>query len=67
MGNDTGFSAAGTSVGIVSGNVGIAGEGVADQHGIIFSGIELSVGFIGDSHFGHRRPVFTYSLAAKTA
>ena len=43
---------AGIVVFIVSGNVGVAGESVTDQHGIIFSDIEFAVCFVSDSHFG---------------
>ena len=47
---------AGIVVGIVPGDVRIARQGVADQHGVVARGVELAVGLVGHGHFRQRPP-----------
>ena len=47
---------AGVVLGVVPGDVRIAGQGVADQHRVVAAALSCAVGFIGHGHAGQRRP-----------
>ena len=42
---------AGIVVGVVPGDVRIARQGMADQHGVVALRVELAVGLVGHGHF----------------
>ena len=51
-GPDDDVPPAGIVVGVVPGDVRIAGEGVADQHGVVALRVEPAVGLVGHGHLG---------------
>ena len=56
----------GSSSGVVPGDVRIARQGVADQHGIVALRIELPVGLEGHGHFGQPPAQFQARAARET-
>ena len=46
--------------GVVSGHVGIAGQGVGDQHGVAAIGIQVSAGLEGQGHRSEGRAIFQW-------